>query len=181
MQRTLIVVTGQEGAGKSAIMSALLPHLSCGAKLDAEDVGQVQPFAFDQPFLELMWSNVVTVITSFWDAGYRDVIAGSFLDGDTHQSLQQFRARLPEGISIYLIHLRASKPVRDQRRIARAKPSTKEWRDQVDARYPSDDTSLGDNASDYRYIPIDNSTQQLRDTVAAILKAIPEVFDDEPG
>jgi len=65
---------------------------------------------------------------------YRNVIAGSFLGGDTH-----------------------------------------------DARYPSDDTSLGDHASDYRYIPIDNSTQQLPDTVAAILKAIPEVFDSGPG
>lgn len=66
--------------------------------------------------------------------------------------------------------------MRDQRRIDRAKPSTKEWRDRVDASYPSGDTSLSDNARDYRYIAVHNDTQQLAETLAGIMQAIPEIY-----
>lgn len=176
MQRSLVLVTGGEGAGKTTVMSALLPHTSGGAKIDAEDVGQVNPFIFDRAFLELLWKNVATVIINYWAAGYHTVITGSFLDGDTYSSLQQFRAMLPEGVAVYVVHLHASKPVRDQRRIDRAKPSTKQWRDRVDASYPHDNTSLRDNARDYRYVLVDNSNQELAETVAAIRTAIPEIY-----
>lgn len=176
VRRSLILVTGEEGAGKSTVMSALLLHTPAGAKIDAEDVGQVNPFNFNQTFLDLLWTNVAAVITNFWDAGYATVITGSLLNGDTHASLQQFRERLPDDVDLYVIHLRASKHVRDQRRISRAKPSTQEWRDRVDASYPSGDTSLRDNASDYRYIPIANDAQDLSDTMAVIMELIPEIY-----
>jgi hypothetical protein len=178
VQRSLILVTGGEGAGKTTVMSALLPHTPDGAKLDAEDVGQVNPFVFDGPFLQLIWSNVSEVITNYWAAGYATVITGSLLDGDTYASFQQFRTMLAENVSIYVVHLFAAKPVRDQRRIDRAKPSTKEWRDRVDAQYPAHDTSLRDNAGDYRNIAIDNSDQRPGETVDAIRSAIPEIYGE---
>jgi hypothetical protein len=170
------LVTGGEGVGKSTIMSALLPHTSNGAKIDAEDVGQVNPFTFDQPFLDLLWNNVTAVIMNYWAAGYPTVIAGSLLEGDTHASFRQFRRRLPNDIGVYVVHLTASRQVRDERRIHRAKLSTKEWRERVDASYPTNDTSLRDNAGEYRYIPIDNSMQSSAETVAAIMRAIPEIY-----
>lgn len=172
------MVTGGEGAGKSTAMSALLSHTPCGAKIDAEDVGQVNPFTFDQPFLDLLWNNVTAVITNYWAAGYHTVITGSLLDGDTHASFRKFRARLPDDVCFYVVHLTASKQVRDQRRIDRAKPSSKEWRDRVDAGYPSGDTSLRDNADHYRYIWLDNSAQSIVETVAAIMQAIPEIYSN---
>ncbi|GAB3915055.1 hypothetical protein GCM10011575_46640 [Microlunatus endophyticus] len=175
-QRSLIVITGEEGAGKSTVMSALLPHTPNGAKIDAEDIGQVNPFTFDGPFLELLRQNLTAVIANFLDAGYTTVIAGSFLDGDTYDGLRSLRTRLPSDLALYVVQLRASKIVRDQRRIARPKPSSQEWRDRVDAGYPIGDTSLQDNAYDYRYLMIDNSDQQLDETVAAIKLAIPEVY-----
>lgn len=179
MQRSLILVTGGEGAGKTTVMSALLPHTPGGAKIDAEDVGQVNPFIFGQPFLQLLWSNVTDVITNFWAAGYSTVITGSFLDGDTYTSFRQFRTRVPEDVSIYVIHLLASKPIRDQRRIDRAKPSTAEWRDRIDASYPTNDTTLRDNAgSNYRYLSIDNNDQQPAETVATIKAAIPGIYGE---
>lgn len=174
--RSLILVTGEEGTGKTTTMRALLEQTPSAAKLDAEDVGQVNPFVFNPAFLQLLQGNVSAVITNFWDAGYRVVIAGSFLDGDTHASFRQFQARLPEDITIYLVHLQASKPVRDRRRIDREKPSDDSLRDQVDASYPREDNSLRDNADDYRYIPIDNSDQQLSQTIRAIKAAIPEIY-----
>jgi len=176
MRRSLILVTGEEGAGKSTVMSALLPRTPGGAKIDAEDVGQVNPFNFDQAFLDLLWDNVTSVIANYWAAGYPTVITGSLLDSDTHASFQQFRTRLPNDPDVYVVHLSASKPVRDQRRIDRAKPSTKEWRDRVDASYPAGDTSLRDNADDYRYIPVNNEAQQITETLEMIMQAIPEIY-----
>ncbi len=41
---SLIPTTGKEGAGKGTVLTALLPHTPYAAKLDAEDVGQVNPF-----------------------------------------------------------------------------------------------------------------------------------------
>lgn len=170
------MVTGGEGVGKSTLMSALLPHTPGGAKIDAEDVGQVNPFTFDQSFLDLLWNNVTAVITNYWTAGYPTVITGSLLDGDTHASFHKFRAQLPRDVCFYVVHLTASKQVRDRRRIDRVKPSSKEWRDRVDASYPSGDTNLRDNAHDCRYIPVDNSTQSVAETTAAIMHAIPEIY-----
>ena len=96
-----MVVTGGEGAGKSTVMAALLRQTPCGAKVDGEDIGQVNPFSFDRAFLDLLWSNLVAVIGNFWEAGYHTVIAGSFLDRDTHSSLQEFRARFDRGHGVF--------------------------------------------------------------------------------
>lgn len=178
LSRSLILVTGEEGAGKSTVMTALLPHTPAGAKIDGEDVGQVNPFSFNQTFLNLLWNNVAAVITNFWNAGCSTVITGSLLNGDTDDSLQQFRTRLPDDVYLYVVQLSASKHVRDQRRITRAKPSTKEWRDRVDASFPAGDTSLRDNASDYRYIPVNNDAQHLTQTLAMIMQAVPEINPD---
>lgn len=115
---------------------------------------------------------------NFWEAGYSTVISGSLLDGDTHSSFQEFRAHVPRDVLIYIFCLSADKQVRDQRRIDRAKPSSQDWRDQVDANYPAADTSLLDNAQNYRYVAIDNSFREVADTVAAIKAAIPEIYGD---
>lgn len=181
IRRTLIMITGEEGVGKSTVMSALLLRTPGAAKIDAEDVGQVNPFNFSQSFLDLLWDNIAGVITNFWGAGYSVVITGSLLNGDTHASLQQFRTRLSDDFDLYLVHLTASKKVRDQRRISRAKPSTKDWRDRVDASYPTGDTSLSDNAADYRYIGVDNDDQQLIETLEVIMEAIPAVYRAGPA
>lgn len=176
LTRSLILVTGEEGVGKSTLMSALLAHTPGGAKVDAEDVGQVNPFEFGPDFLDMLWRNVASVIGNFWDAGYATVITGSLLDGDTYDSFRQFRQYLPSSVSIQIVHLHASKPERDRRRIRREKPSSKEWRDRVDAAYPPDDTSLRDHATDYGYIAIDNTALELDETLARVFAALPDLY-----
>lgn len=178
--KTLIVVTGAEGAGKSTIMSALLPHTPRAAKVDAEDVGQVNPFSFDQAFLDLLWSNLTAVISNFWAAGFTTVITGSFLDRDTHSSLQEFRDRLGQSPTLYMVHLVPSKAARDRRRILRHKASSEEWRDAVDAGYEQHTSSLGENAGDFHYIAIDNSDQTVSETVTDIRASIPAVYGGVP-
>ena len=176
--KTLIVIAGAEGAGKSTIMSALLPHTPRAGKIDAEDVGQVHPFSFDTPFLEMLWSNVTAVIGNYWAAGYTTVITGSFLDRDSHGSLQEFLDRLGQSPKLYVVHLVPSTAARDHRRMSRPKPTSKEWRDAVDAGYRQNSKSLRDNARDFHYIAIDNSDQTVQETVAAIRAAIPAVYGD---
>jgi adenylylsulfate kinase-like enzyme len=173
MRNNLILIEGQEGVGKSTILRALLPHMPRAAMIDGEDLGQVNPCEMDTEFMELLWRNMAALIKNFWAAGYSTVVAGSSFDN--HKGYVRFRKGLPENISIYLVHLCASKAVRDQRRIYRAKPSTKELRDWVDSMCPEDAT-LRDNQNGYRYIRIDNDDLSVTETVAAILSAIPEVY-----
>jgi dephospho-CoA kinase len=171
--RRLIIIAGQEGAGKSTIVRALLPHTRAGAVLDAEDVGQVNPCHFDEAFWTLLWDNVAALLQNFWHAGYTTVIAGSFIKD--YADYLSFRARLDAGVGIYVVQLCASKPVRDERRIARSKPSSQEWRDELDRHFP-EDTTLQDAVSDYRHIRIDNSALSAAETIAQISQAIPEAF-----
>lgn len=174
--RSLILVTGEEGAGKSTVMRALLSETPHAAKLDAEDVGQINPFSFDASFLQLLQANVLAVITNFWKAGYPTVIAGSFLDRDTGTSLSRFRSQLPPEVRVYVVQLCASKGARDQRRLNRDKPTSREWRDRVDGGYGTGGDELCDHAVDYRYIGIDNTAQSLARTVDEIKAAIPEIY-----
>ena len=72
----LVLVTGEEGAGKSTIIRALLPHTQRSAQIDAEDIGQTNPCLMDDQFIDLLRRNVAGLVENFWAAGYRNVIAG---------------------------------------------------------------------------------------------------------
>jgi hypothetical protein len=56
--RWLIIVSGEEGAGKSTIVRALLPYTPQGARIDAEDIGQTNPCPMDDTFFDLLRRNV---------------------------------------------------------------------------------------------------------------------------
>jgi guanylate kinase len=172
-ERRLVIIAGQEGTGKTTIVRALLPYVRPGAAIDAEDVGQVNPWQWDSAFKNLLWDNVAALVRNFWRAGYTDVIAGSLIND--YADYVQFRSRLDGDVGIYLVQLCASKAVRDQRRIARPNPSAKEWRDDLDRRYP-EDTTLREAATEYCYIRIDNSSLSVAQTVAHIARALPKVF-----
>jgi len=177
-ERRLVLVTGAEGAGKSTIVRALLPHTPNGARIDAEDIGDVNPLQMDDAFFGLLQRNVAALVHGFWDGGYPNVVAGSFLR--SHNDYRSFRALLPADILVYVINLCAAKPVRDQRRIARSKPTTKEWRDHLDATYGEDSTFEKSDA-DYRYIRIENDTLTVSETVARVRDAIPEIYAPADG
>jgi GTPase SAR1 family protein len=169
----LVVVVGQEGAGKSTIVRALLRETPRGAQIDAEDVGQVNPCPFDRAFFDLLQRNVAGLVHNFWDAGYVNVIAGSFLDN--HADYLRFRRLLKREAEVSVVQLLATKRVRDQRRIERPKPSSKQWRDRVDLISPQD-TTLRDATGDFRYCGIDNSDLSLAETVSRIKDALPEIY-----
>lgn len=171
--RNLIIITGQEGAGKSTICKELLPQTPDAASFDAENVGQTNPWEMNEAFISLLWKNVADLTRNFWGAGYKTVIAGSFLT--THDELKKFREYLPPEASIIVLQLCASKETRDRRRIERSKPTAKEWRDDLDKRYP-EDTSLSQAHTEYRYVRIENSDQSAEETVRQIQKALPEIY-----
>lgn len=169
----LIIITGQEGAGKSTIVRELLPHTPRSAQIDAEDVGQVNPWVFDEEFRRLHRQNVAALTRNFWHAGYLNVIAGSFVSD--HASYVAFRQLLDEDVQVWVVQLLAGKEVRDQRRIARPKPSSSEWRDRVD-RFDPEDTTLRHAPGDYRYLAIDNNHLTPAETVSSIKHGIPEIY-----
>ena len=172
-KNNLIIIVGQEGAGKSTLVRALLPKTNPGAQIDAEDIGQINPFKFDSHFKHLLWKNVSALIKNYWSAGLTTVIAGSFLNN--YEDYQEFRSYLPEQVAVYLVHICASKAIRDGRRIEREKPSTEEWRDWIDENFPEDNSLQFVNA-DYRYIRVDNSELSINETISVIMEAIPKVY-----
>jgi hypothetical protein len=120
----LIIVSGEEGAGKSTIVHALLPSTPRGARIDAEDIGQANPCPMDDTFFDLLRRNVVGLVENFWAAGYANVIAGSFLR--RYSDYMSFRQLLPRPSAVFLVDLLVDREMRDRRRITRAKQTTQD-------------------------------------------------------
>jgi hypothetical protein len=169
----LIIVSGEEGAGKSTIVRALLPATPHGARIDAEDIGQTNPCPMDDTFFGLLGRNVAGLVENFWAAGYVNVIAGSFVR--CYSDYVSFRQLLPRPSAVFLVDLLVGREVRDHRRITRAKQTTQEWRDMVD-QIPEDRTIRQAADADYRYIGIDTTDLDVAGTVQRIIGAIPEVY-----
>ena len=171
----LIIVSGEEGAGKSTIVRALLPSTPQGARIDAEDIGQTNPCPMDDTFFDLLRRNVAGLVENFWAAGYVNVIAGSFLR--RYSDYVSFRQLLPRPSAVFLVDLLVDREVRNRRRITRAKQTTQEWRDMVD-QIPEDQTIRQAADANYRYIGIDTTGLDVARTVQRIKGAIPEVYAD---
>lgn len=172
-ESNLIIVVGQEGSGKSTTVRALLDVTPSSAQIDAEDVGTVNPWRMDDAFIRLLHANVADLTRNFWDAGYQNVIAGSFMSN--YRDYRRFRARLDRDANVYVIHLCATKHTRDVRRIEREKETSEEWRDMVD-RVDPEDSTLRRKDADYRYVRIDNDAMTIAETVLAVRRAVPEVY-----
>jgi energy-coupling factor transporter ATP-binding protein EcfA2 len=168
----LLMITGQEGAGKSTTLRALGPATPSSARIDAEDVGETNPWDMNDAFMQLLWKNVADLTRNFWDAGFRTVVAGSFVN--TIEDYRRFRAILNRDANVYVVQLCAGKPVRDVRRIERGKPTTEEWRDMVDQADP-EDSSLASSADGYRFLRIDNDGFDVGQTVQRIQAWAPEL------
>ena len=169
----LVIISGEEGAGKSTIVRALLPSTPYGAQVDAEDIGQTNPCPMDDTFFDLLRRNVAGLVQNFWAAGYVNVIAGSFLR--CYSDYVSFRQLLSRPSAVFLVDLLVDRQVRDHRRITRAKQTTQEWRDMVD-QIPEDQTIRQAANADYRYIGIDTTDLDVAGTVQRIKGAIPEVY-----
>jgi GTPase SAR1 family protein len=165
--RNLIIIFGQEGAGKTTIISRLIKYIPHSAQIDAENVGQVNPWVYNNEFLRLLGKNVLDLTHNFWDFGYNTVVTGSFFDH--YSQYLEFRNLLPQDTHITLIHLFASKTVRDHRREKRAKSYNKKESDWVDENYP-DDPEFSRHAGEHTYISIDTSDLSIDATISLILK-----------
>jgi len=171
--KSLIILTGPEGSGKTTVAKALLPELKIGASFDAENILQVNPFKMDAKFQKLAIDNSVDLIENFFEAGYQTVVAGSFI-GDV-DGYDAFRKIFKQKVNVYVLMVTATKAVRDKRRIKREKPSTKQERDWMEKNYPQDET-LKSADRDYKYVEVDSSSLSVKQTIAKIKKVIPEVF-----
>ncbi|MGW0504333.1 hypothetical protein [Micromonospora sp. NPDC003241] len=89
---------GQEGAGKSTSIRALLPHMPDSARIDAKDIGQTNPCPMDDELFDLLRGNVAGLVERFWSAGYVTVIAGSFLRD--YRDYLTFRQKLPTRLTV---------------------------------------------------------------------------------
>lgn len=171
----LILIDGQEGAGKSTTVRALAPHIPWSARIDAEDLSYVNPWSLDELRLNLLWKNVADLARNYWAAGFRNFVGASFLSNLDHYNT--FRAYLNAEADVYVIQLCAGKAVRDKRRIERPKPSTKEWRDHVDQVDP-EDVTFAAGAGPYRFLRIDNDAITIDETISRIRDWAPALFQD---
>lgn len=158
-----LVIVGQEGAGKSTTVRALVKAIPGSAQVDAEDVGEVNPCRMDDPYLRLLWKNVADLTRNFWSAGYRNVVAGSFVSNFDHH--RAFRDVLDKPANVYVVQLCATKASRDVRRINRGKETSEEWRDMVDRADP-EDASFASADADYTFLRVDNDGRDVSETVS---------------
>ncbi|MDD4989307.1 MAG: hypothetical protein PHV42_02675 [Candidatus Pacebacteria bacterium] len=173
--KSLLIICGREGAGKSTLAKAIVPYLKNGASFDAENILQVNPFLFDENFQSLALENSLDLIHNFFEAEYENVVAGSFLIDQNH--FDAFKAKLKYESKIYILMLTVDKGIRDERRLNRDKKTTKEWMDLVDSKFYLE-TSLRDNADEsYTYFEIDNSKMDVADTIELLKKQIPQFFE----
>ena len=168
----LIIIVGQEGAGKSTTVRALVKELPGSAQIDAEDVGEVNPWQMDDVYLRMLWKNVADLTRNFWSAGYRNVVAGSFLNNIDHY--RAFRDVLNMPANVYVVQLCATKAARDVRRINRGKETSEEWRDMVDRADPEDTPFASANAG-YTFLRIDNDGLTVPETVDVVLSWLPDI------
>jgi energy-coupling factor transporter ATP-binding protein EcfA2 len=171
--QNLIIIAGQEGAGKSTTVRALVKAIPESAQIDAEDVGEVNPWHMDDAYFRMLWKNVADLTRNFWSAGFRNVVAGSFLSNVDHY--RAFRDVLNMHANVYVIQLCATKATRDVRRINRGKETSEEWRDMVD-RVDPEDMSFAYENSDYIFLRIDNDNLTVSETVERIRQWEPGLF-----
>ncbi|MFI7588973.1 hypothetical protein ACIB24_18070 [Spongisporangium articulatum] len=164
-----MVITGQEGVGKSTVVRALLRALPGSAQIDAEDVGQVNPWTYDEAFRALHRRNVADLTRNFWQAGYGTVLAASFVD--THPQLRDFLALLGGQPELIVVQLCASRSERDRRRTRRAKPTSRAARHAADDAVPEDRT-LAAHADEYDYLRVDTDGLSVERVVAVVLARI---------
>ena len=165
--RNLIIIFGEEGAGKTTTIPRLIKYIPHSAQIDAENVGQVNPWVYNKEFLQLLWKNVLDLTHNFWSFGYNTVVTGSFFG--LYSEYLEFKNLLPQDTNITLIHLFASKAVRDHRREKRAKPYNKKVSDWIDENYP-DDPEFSKHADEHHYIRIDTSNLSVDTTISLIIK-----------
>lgn len=171
--RRLILCTGQEGAGKTTIVRALLPHTPRAARIDGEDLAAVNPCLFDDAFWRLLHANVAALVRNYWTAGYENVIAGSFFT--TRDDFLRFRELVSEVDEVYMVQLLVQPDERQHRRRTRAKRTTQEWRDTVDE-FDDVDTTIAANQDGYRYLAVDGTGLTPEQTVTAIMREFPEIY-----
>ncbi len=95
-------MTGQSSDEERALVEAA----PWSAQIVAEDVGTVNPWQIDDALLRLLSTNVADLTRNFTQAGYRTVIAGSFVSN--YGQYQAFRGDLDHEANVYIVHFCAS-------------------------------------------------------------------------
>lgn len=175
----LLIICGQEGVGKSTLAKRIVPHIVNGAAFDAENILQVNPFEMNDEFERLAVDNSAALINNFFQYGYNNVIAGSFIRNK--KGFDLLKEKLPTKPIIYLLMLTATKPVRDERRLQREKKPIDgkliEWMKWMDIHYPPDATlKAAQDTGDYTYFEIDNTALTVEQTIEQVREKLPEFF-----
>lgn len=174
--KKLLIVFGDEGAGKSTFAKNIVRHLTNGAAFDAENVLQVKPFEYNADFINLAIKNSISLTHNFFEAGYEQVVAGSFIGN--REQFDTFKSQLKYDPKIYALQLLADKSVRDQRRLSREKPTTQELMDWMDKTWPTS-FSLEETAGDgaYKFLKLDNTGRTVDEEIEVVKREFPDFFE----
>jgi len=165
--KSLIIIFGQEGVGKTTIISTLPEYIPNSAGVDGEDLLNVNPWAWNEKTKKLLWENVIDTTRNFWEFGYNPVVTGSFFN--YYSEFQEFKGQIPEAKNIIVIQLCADKEIRDDRRRKRPKKYQKEVSDWVDNYYP-EDQEFCKHSNELPYLRIASDKQKVEETITTILE-----------
>lgn len=165
----VIFISGCGGAGKDTTGALLLERLDRGALLDLDALIRVSPWEFAQPLRNLGIRNGAAVIRNFIEERYELII---LLGGLTEEAeLRLLEENLPDDTRISLIWLSVPKPLRDSRRIKRARDEgdKPQHLDQID-RVLTDPGQLNPRTGEY--FRIEAETLSPSEVVTEVLKLI---------
>lgn len=111
----LVLIGGQEGAGKTSLIKALGKVTLGSAAVDAEGVGQVNLCLYDDAFFVLLRRNIAWLVDRYWQAGYSTVITGSLFWSYT--DYRYFKIALTTAHEPYVVNLLVASEVRQQRHL----------------------------------------------------------------
>lgn len=130
--KRVIAIGGQGGSGKTAVGKALVLEIKPSAYVGADALMTVNPFEVNEALEDLGLKNALAMISNFHGAGYDLVVLAGLIRNQ--RVLDELVSQLPPSVQFTFIWLRASKQVRDQRRLRRSRDDADkvEWVDFVD-------------------------------------------------
>ncbi len=63
MKKRLLIITGQEGVGKTTTTKELVSHIQNSAAIDGEDLGHINPWKYEK-VLDVIGKNILSVINN---------------------------------------------------------------------------------------------------------------------
>lgn len=167
----LVLINGQVASGKSSTARTLLNELPHSAYIDTDAIMSVNPFRINNKIDALAIKNLVSLVKNYSEVGYRYIIVSGFMR--SQKLLDDFLSKLSIKVDVLFVWLRASKEIRNGRRVKRNRDGADKPKhhELIDALFPDVDSFVIKNG---RYLSINTTKKTIHEVADEIHKKLRE-------